>query len=248
VSTLPLCVLLRRWTDWAGLLRSRHRRVSGGSAAQRDFALQRRPAAGGRLHRSIRLEPHIRLALRSYATRDVSRRLPSTVLRREFVLASPGMSERGPSTTAGGTPARHAPSRPSPTSVVHQLCRETFRRLIDDRRRQVEFSYGGTAAMNAAAPDRIAARHRAAAAPDRTPSRLSSYGPRPELVLRRPPSGEGPAARQNASRIDGDHAAPEHTSSVPPIAAPVDISQLTDEVVRQIDRRIVAHRERLGQI
>ena len=42
---------------------------------------------------------------------------------------------------------------------------------------------------------------------------------------------------------------PEGRDAAPPPAVPApDVERLPDEVVRQIDRRIAAHRERLGRI
>jgi hypothetical protein len=42
---------------------------------------------------------------------------------------------------------------------------------------------------------------------------------------------------------------PEPRRAAPTPAAPAaDVERLTDEVVRRIDRRIAAHRERLGRI
>lgn len=37
-------------------------------------------------------------------------------------------------------------------------------------------------------------------------------------------------------------------AGISPSRTPIDIEQLTDQVVRNIDNRIVAHRERLGRV
>jgi hypothetical protein len=74
----------------------------------------------------------------------------------------------------------------------------------------------------------------AAVAPTPAPT-----SPGAAMVLRRPAAvsgGEAPAGRELAS------------PSRPGATAAIDVEFLTDRVVAQIDRRIVAHRERLGQI
>jgi hypothetical protein len=85
-----------------------------------------------------------------------------------------------------------------------------------------------------------AARLRAAPLP--LPARRPALGAAaaPAMVLRR---AAAPAANDGAE-AGRDLAAPRR----PGAPAAVDLEALTDRVVAQIDRRIVAHRERLGQI
>ncbi len=55
-------------------------------------------------------------------------------------------------------------------------------------------------------------------------------------------------ARGRARRRCAGAAASGRSASAGSPRAAVDLERLTDQVVRQIDRRIVAHRERLGRI
>ena len=250
MNGLPLRALLRRWTSWANVLRSAHRRVAVGRAAQRDFLLQRMPGSGIRSFRLFRLEPHIQLALRTYGMGETSARPEVTALRHLAILGATASHSDGPSSssTTLGLPSMRPYHGATPPRVVGELCRETFSRLIDERRR-VELSYGGAAAMQAATADGVnSPGHVRASTPSRAALRVPPYVSRPELVLRRSSSERALAPKQREAQMGDGHTTSRYTASPPQAAAPVDIGQLTDEVVRQIDRRIVAHRERVGQI
>jgi len=67
---------------------------------------------------------------------------------------------------------------------------------------------------------------------------------RPAMVLR-PPTVVAPPPDTLTTEPEQAVAAPRGSAAA---TAELDLEALTDRVVRQIDRRIVAHRERLGQI
>jgi hypothetical protein len=87
---------------------------------------------------------------------------------------------------------------------------------------------------------------------DYTPPRASVplAKPVPRLV-RRPPAattaaGQAPTAAR--SKVDHDPQTAVTGNTPPTGAAPLNLNQLTDQVVQAIDHRIVAQRERLGRI
>ena len=45
-----------------------------------------------------------------------------------------------------------------------------------------------------------------------------------------------------------EHPQAARAAAAPAVEAPLDIGALADQVVRQLDRRMVAHRERMGRI
>jgi hypothetical protein len=79
------------------------------------------------------------------------------------------------------------------------------------------------------------------------PDPASGYSHRPDLGWSpRPPArehGRGAPAGQAPGAPD-----PRRTHDVPPEPPRIDVEQLADQVVRRIDDRIIAHRERLGRI
>ena len=95
------------------------------------------------------------------------------------------------------------------------------------------------------------------AAPDPA-SGLSGYPHRPDLGW--PPGPTPMAAARPAQSLAGEHGrdaagGPEpggpgarRTLDAPQAPPRIDVEQLADQVVRRIDDRIIAHRERLGRI
>jgi hypothetical protein len=79
----------------------------------------------------------------------------------------------------------------------------------------------------------------------------------PVRLVRAPSAAPSAVAAQRFTRIDSSptaggvmrtNAAPAWPAPPGPGAAPVNVEQLTSEVIRQLDRRLVASRERMGRI
>jgi hypothetical protein len=165
-------------------------------------------------------------------------------------------------------PARLAPPRPwsarpvvrtvlSPSASTHERAagltlersRLIVQRLVDARARREE---------PRGLPVRPATGPSAASAPPALPPPTSSRSaPAGRLPGARPPAmvlPTQPAARDardgppDAAPAAREHPQAARPAAAPVVASPVDIASLTDEVVRQLDRRIVAHRERMGRI
>jgi hypothetical protein len=81
-------------------------------------------------------------------------------------------------------------------------------------------------------------------------SRLELRGPRASLVLQRPPAGAAAEAGSapHAPLAPAARAAEESRAVTSRGRSAIDIEQLTDQVVRSIDRRVIAHRERTGRV
>jgi hypothetical protein len=76
--------------------------------------------------------------------------------------------------------------------------------------------------------------------------------PATPMALRREPRpaviSQPPSIEEFATRSLSDWRTRQHSAS-PPMAAPsVNIDQLASQVLKQIDRRVVARRERMGQV
>jgi hypothetical protein len=81
----------------------------------------------------------------------------------------------------------------------------------------------------------------------RVPEALSP--PAPMILRSEPQAVRPPPSFEEASAPTRWQDPPIRPSPVPPAAiAPVNIDQLTAQVLKQIDRRVVARRERLGQV
>lgn len=146
----------------------------------------------------------------------------------------------------GGQPPAFAGSMPPP--AVAAAVRRSAGQLADAHRR-----------VESQAPPRLRALPietrapevaRSGAAPRlRAVPSSAAHDQTPAMVLRRSPAAIAEAAAQAA--LDASAAAPgrELVSARHAAAGPaLDIESLTDRVVGQIDRRIVAHRERFGQL
>jgi hypothetical protein len=116
------------------------------------------------------------------------------------------------------------------------------RRIVDEHRR-IE------APMQAAATTQdarrlTAARTRAARfSPSSGEASGGAFWAPPELLF---PRSHGSRTRTDVADIPTPQARSERVTRDAP-AAPLDLDRLTDQVVRKIDRRIVAERERVGR-
>ena len=216
------------WRAWARSLLARRFRVTGSPPAPAMLlARVSAPAPRTRCELAvIRLEPRIELSLRTFPTFLTN----ATVLKP--VAGTRQWSER----------AAHP--------VVNQLCRESVRRIVEERRRielQVQRLTEATA-QSYRAPVR--------AGSEEPESSRAGLGLRDREWLERSPVQTLPSLpRAEGSTGDGIPATDVADASdrvalgtPQPTAPAVDLESLTDQVVRQIDRRIVAHRERVGRI
>ena len=155
-----------------------------------------------------------------------------------FVLAGPPPSARTHERTAGLTLER---SRLIVQRLVEgRARREDPRAVPTPRRRDVQ----------AAVPAAAVAPPWAAAASSRsgTPRLAPGAGP-PAMVLAAPAAAPDSAPDAALATLAArEHPQAARAAAAPAVQAPIDISALTDQVVRQLDRRIVAHRERMGRI
>lgn len=129
---------------------------------------------------------------------------------------------------------RHA-SNSGATGVVVPACRHTAQRVVQ-RGRRVE-----SHAVPVLRPSDAGRAPTAALGPTAAPRRSAQP---PMAVLRRN-HGSVTERQPMAPASGADH--PQWTDGQPR-AERIDIGQLADQVVRRIDERIIAHRERLGRI
>ena len=141
---------------------------------------------------------------------------------------------------------RTAVVRPPAVGVVRELCRETLRRIVEERTR-VELPVGIAASPTV---DPLRAVAESGRPPEAFPAehgRAWLEG-RPELALRSPMVPAAPPEVHSAAAETSDAGAAVASRALQPTVPRVDLERLTDEVVRQIDRRLVAHAERVGRI
>ena len=182
------------------------------------------------------------------AARSAVRRMPAPAARGRGAPHAPVLPTPLPLprlASPAGSPVRPAP--PAPLAVA--ASRTTVLRLVEHRRRIEGPPWRAPsepAGMSRQRDGRPAARERSRAA--RRPGRtaLEAWGrPGAAMVLAPGPAAAVAAAAAAASPSPLRVFEPEPRPAAPPVP---EVEQLTDEVVRQIDRRIAAHRERLGRI
>jgi hypothetical protein len=149
------------------------------------------------------------------------------------------------------------PASPYPRqALLVQSCLRTLERVVEERRRVEHWTRpaaadGARPAVGATDGARPAARAAGGRPPGLPPAPAPLAPPRPPvLATERRPAGTtaSPGATPASAAPSGP--GPGWGGAAPREAAQprIDIAQLTDQVVRQIDREIVAHRERLGRI
>jgi hypothetical protein len=244
-----------RWREWARALSSAHGRVVGGSAAQGVLALV--PATPGSAFPArpgarsfapvIRLSPQINLSLRTVAVLGA----PVAVLARPATRTAMSRRTEG-STRAGSQPLAPAGGSLALLAAVEppvERERQVVTRIVE-RFRRVELpprwvgtagDSQGAATPSGAAPSRLRSGLELPGVVERS---APWPGAAPDLTLPRRPSAESGQAAAPAPLDRSERAFPDPEPPLPR----VDVERLTDEVVRQIDRRIVAHRERQGRI
>jgi len=248
-----------RWSAWARALAGGHARTL---RPRRDRAMtlitpRLRGTARANTHISLAVHPHIHLAARraedSRATSSPPRPGPSVKLSgvrsvspgigapsRAAALRPPG---RGSAVPAPAAPAATAArgGKPRRVEVVATASVLTVRKIARAHQR-VEERLSPPFKPVVRGPDGEPFVPPTASASRRQPSV-------PETHLR--PHGR-PMSLATPPRVPSDQPSParatERTHPIPARPAEFDLQALTDQVVRQIDRRIVAHRERLGRM
>jgi hypothetical protein len=234
-----------RWSAWARALAARHARAD---ARIRPAAMALVAPRGGVTRWSwttLALRPRLELARaraapgREAAPTSAPARLappsPSPWSAAPFVLAAPPPSARAHDRAAGLTLER---SR----LIVQRLVEACARR--EEPRGLPAPGRPALPAVPATAPARATVASIRSATPGRPPGART-----PAMVLGAPAAAPGARDRApDAALVAREHPQAARRDAAPVVATPIDIGSLTDEVVRQLDRRIVAHRERMGRI
>ena len=259
-----------RWSAWARALTARHARAdardpAGGDGA-RDAARRRgavvvddaRPASAAGARARPRAAPararagEARFApagatAPTHAPARLAPPAPSPWSAAPFVLAAPPPSARAHERAAG---------------LTRERSRLIVQRLVEARARREEPrglpAPGRTAvavAVPAAVPALPAAVPATAPAPATAASSRSGIPARarpPAMVLAAPAAAPGARDRAPDAALAAlgarEHPQAARAAAAPAVQAPLDIGALADQVVRQLDRRMVAHRERMGRI
>jgi hypothetical protein len=255
--------LAERWTAWARRLAEGRARTdaAGAGAGMTLLALARHGA-----QRASRLEQRLQLAVRvlhqrtgsaadgspgrSLAGRDPGA-TRAVVVSAGRDVAGEGLGVpvpivlRPPAAPQPHGPAQLQVERP-PAAAVGIAGQETAQRVVEQLRRVEEPVYGSRA-RSAAAMHAVAGGARAAGTSGVDPQTgwaLPVPGAPARLLVR-----QGAAAGAGAPGANGADAGAERRPAADARAPePLDIERLADRVVRQIDRRIVAQRERVGRI
>ena len=228
---------------------SRHgaRRPAGPAAAARFAA-----AVAGRYRRSTGRPALLRaVLLRSALVRGARARV-SVVVSPTLQLLR--LAPDGTPNASGGATTARRETPPSAPTVRHEQALQRVRRTARDRgpellvrrlverHERVELEVRGAAE----APPAIAVGRRAFDG-DSTRGPLSASGLPLELVVAR-------AARRSAAATPVTAPALETWGQPPPVARTppdppkLDVEALTDQVMRSIDRRLLAYRERTGRV
>jgi hypothetical protein len=260
-------VAVSRLTAWVRSLAGRHARLAGGRPATGVLLVPPRPrprvtGASTVVRVLARVGVDVRVTRAAAAVRTVERpggapaaaplpqARPTPVAAPGRLLLLPAPPAPRPAVAVAVAPARSAPAAPPAVAAS----RTAVLRLVEHRRR-IEGPPWRPLREPAEAPAARAGRPAAAPRPEalRQPGTTAFEAwarPRASMVL-----APGPAAAVVAAAAAvtppvparPDEPAPRGAAAVPAPPAP-DVERLTDEVVRQIDRRIAAHRERLGRI
>jgi hypothetical protein len=234
---------VRRWRLWASALADRYRRSPRPISRAGLVLPSRAPSAVRRQLQPVSLAQVTVRAFATAASRE--RRRPAI----EPPTGPPGSGQAGSVVSAGNvrpiaarTPARHPrvaqlrrPAHeaitPGGVGVTVLVCRNTIERLA---------GHGRRVDTSRAALRLIDEPHRTAA-PPLMPTAVSA-APRATAPRRESP----PAAMSGPATSLAESTDPRSADGMRPER--VDLEQLADHVVRRIDERIIAHRERLGRI
>lgn len=242
--------IVNRWSAWARALSSKHKRSARRAAAGMTLVRQPKPWWDFR----------VALALRPVVARETRQLLRSAVHETTAtVLRQPNTTQVSPSPQpVARVPFIAAPVRFVPVKAVAAFTREVriektsskttersrsggvlterlFERLVLARSRKEGAADQAGVARAAGAP---AGRVRSAA------KRFEETRPAPmHLVTRK--SAE-PAGERRRFSMDGAEPPAREARTAP--AAPLDVDAISSRVINEIDRRLVAYRERMGRV
>lgn len=240
---------MKRWTSWAQQFRSRYGRREWRSAAGSMVFLRRHApvsqsflVSSPRIGVTLQVRAGVTLAHSPIVPLAASRPAPSisTTLRQTVVHnASPQIAT-----------AQLPPTQPAPAAVIH--------------RRTVMFAPRpqAVAIQRQATPQRtdlpaLVTAWRAKPAPTQAAIELPAILKR--RVIRTEQSVQEPArilpapAAKAAAQSNNTQAPAQHTPAMPPppamqTAPAFNVDALTSQVIQQIDRRLIAYRERMGRV
>jgi hypothetical protein len=248
---------VNRWRRWAGDLRRRHGRRAG-TGPSREMALLRRcvaiaPAASVRARTIVNLHAPIAITWLPASAVPASRpasldRSPAGAFRRlDWITAAAAPPPATAAPAAAMAPVASAATAPAfvrAAALCHLRARPAASR-----------PQPGIPARALPAPLALTrpSRGTADAAAD-VVNRLTRRATREELPVHTRPTTLAPspvaiaAAAARAASAASSAAAP--ASWVPPQAPPaaIDVTALTSQVMQQIDRRLIAYRERMGRV
>ena len=253
---------MNRWQAWAGRLRARHGRVDAWRAAG-EMALRRGAGAAGTVvqaHAGPVVHQHLRLAVTARFPLSL-RAQPSApmVLRQPMpvgALQAPAEIPRMTIASAGpdGRPGRPGhPGEMASVPMTHRMAAPLFVPATEATARPMLAASPSAPVLRAGvqpiAP--VAAAHAAQIA-----TRLRRGATREELppapsaaVLTAPGRAAARAAEAEAKAAVQAAARQQPSAPRQAPAAPVeDVDALTGLVIQQIDRRLVAWRERMGRV
>ena len=253
-----------RWSAWARALAARHARADAQTRAAAMALVTRGGAAPRWSWATLALRPRLELARSRGVPAREAAPARARAGRARFAPAGALAPTRAPARLAPPPPWSAAPfvlAGPPPSARAHERTagltlersRLIVQRLVEGRARREDPRAVPTPRrrdVQAAVPAAAVAPPWAAAASSRsgTPRLAPGAGP-PAMVLAAPAAAPDSAPDAALATLAArEHPQAARAAAAPAVQAPIDISALTDQVVRQLDRRIVAHRERMGRI
>ncbi|WP_431257242.1 hypothetical protein ACQ86G_21670 [Roseateles chitinivorans] len=263
---------MNRWQAWAGRLRARHGRVDAWRAAGA-MALRRGAGAGAsgtvvQVHAGPVVHQHLRLAVTARFPLSL-RAQPSTpmVLRQPMPASASRTPAEIPRMTVAGAGPDGRPGRPGPAGpdgapghpgamasvpLTHRAAAPLFVRAGEASARPMLAASPSAPVLRAAvqsiAP--VAAAHAAEIATRlRRGATREELPPPPSAAVLAAPGRAAARAAEAQAPVTAQAARQQPSAPRPAPAAPaVDVDALTGLVIQQIDRRLVAWRERMGRV
>lgn len=262
---------MNRWQAWAGRLRARHGRVDAWRAAG-EMALRRGAGAAGTVvqaHAGPVVHQHLRLAVTARFPLSLRARPAAPMVLRQPMpagaLQAPAETPRMTIASAGpdGRPGRPGPAGPdgapghpgemASVPMTHRMAAPLFVPAREATARPMLAASPSAPVLRAGvqpiAP--VAAAHAAQIATRlRRGATREELPPAPSAAVLTAPGRAAARAAEAEAKAAVQAAARQQPSAPPqaPAAPAVDVDALTGLVIQQIDRRLVAWRERMGRV
>jgi hypothetical protein len=216
-----------RTARFARAVAERHRRCTGRPALLRDVLLRRALPREAAARVGVVVAPRVELVLRSpdRAPAAVAASAAVRIIERTTVSATRRQVQTSPQVAVPETGSRAV---------------DVVRRLLE-RRERVELDFGGRGGSQAAEVGRRSVGD------GRTGVPLPASGLPLELVPVRTAIREPAATVTTAPPLES-WGSPPSSASKEPDPPKLDVESLTDQVMRSIDRRLIAYRERTGRV